>query len=103
MALETCANCRCYLPNDPKAGPGGVCRRYPPIPLMANWASQDAQVLTVVAAGQTPKNPRIYSVQNITGAYPPQQAENWCAEWSEATASNTFTTRAFGPEGEEIQ
>lgn len=69
---KTCEHCEHFLPNDQNGGgrPGGICRRYPPMPMLMQ---QGATVLGGATGGI-----------GMAGVSPPVDADYTCGEWKDA-------------------
>lgn len=79
--MEKCENCKYWLRNqDPKgdAAPdgSGLCRRYPPAPIVTHWIGQPAMLVTDPKAP-----PQIqYQVINTGSMFPVMHEIGYCGE-----------------------
>jgi hypothetical protein len=74
--VECCSDCKFFLVDEKPTG-NGVCRRFPPQVVAAQWVTGQQQVL--VGAQQPPI---VTGVTQISATYPGMNGDNgWCGEF----------------------
>lgn len=79
--MESCGNCKFWLravdeKGEPATDGSGICRRYPPQPMMTHWVGQAPGVLA--KPNQPPQT--MYSAVNLGSAFPTMSDAGYCGE-----------------------